>query len=65
MRLGLTGWVKNLSNGDVETIAEGDPAKVQQFVAWCKRGPEEAHVESVTERPEPATGEFATFAVTR
>ncbi len=65
LRLGLTGWVRNLPNGDVEAVAEGDPSRVQQFVAWCQRGPEEAQVESVDEKPAPATGEFTTFAVTR
>ena len=61
----MTGWVRNLPNGDVEAIVEGEPARVQQFVTWCRRGPEEANVESVTEANAPATGEFSTFAVTR
>ena len=65
LRLGLTGWVRNLPNGDVEAIAEGDLTRLQQFVAWCRRGPDEAHVESVKEEPAQPTGEFATFAVTR
>ncbi|MBL8952427.1 MAG: acylphosphatase [Myxococcaceae bacterium] len=64
-RLKLTGWVRNLANGDVEAVAEGDPADIEQFVTWCRRGPEEARVESVKYAPAAATGEFSTFAVTR
>ena len=38
-RLGLVGWVKNLSNGDVEAEAEGDEAQVDAFVEAIRRGP--------------------------
>jgi acylphosphatase len=65
LRLQLTGWVRNLPNGDVEALAEGDRTRVEQFVAWCRQGPEEAQVESVKEESAPATGEFSTFMVTR
>lgn len=65
LRLKLTGWVRNLPNGDVEAIAEGEPASVEQFIGWCRRGPEEARVESIKHETLTATGEFATFAVTR
>ena len=65
LRLKLTGWVRNLPNGDVEAIVEGEPTGVEQFIAWCRRGPEEAQVESVKHDAAPATGEFTTFAVTR
>lgn len=65
LRLQLTGWVRNLPNGDVEAVAEGGVAQLQQFVAWCKSGPEEARVESVNEERGAATGEFSTFAVAR
>jgi acylphosphatase len=64
-RLKLTGWVRNLSNGDVEAIAEGEDAALKKFVAWCHTGSPEARVESVKETSEPATGEFKNFSVTR
>ncbi|MBL8934937.1 MAG: acylphosphatase [Archangium sp.] len=47
-RLGITGWVRNLSNGDVEALAAGPSNAVEQFVTWCKRGPDEARVSNVT-----------------
>jgi acylphosphatase len=64
-RLQLTGWVRNLPNGEVEALAEGDAARVKQFAAWCRQGPSEARVEAVREEAAPATGEFSTFMVTR
>lgn len=45
--LGLSGWVKNLSNGHVLAEAEGEPAKLEQFITWCYRGPELAMVAGV------------------
>lgn len=64
-RLHLTGWVRNLPNGDVEAVAEGEQATLKKFVAWCHEGPSEAKVESVKEEVLPATGEFSTFAIVR
>lgn len=63
--LGLVGWVRNLPNGDVEAVAEGQPQVVERFVGWCRQGPDEARVESVAVTEQPATGEFASFQVTR
>lgn len=61
----MTGWVRNLPNGDVELVAEGEASRIRQLVAWSKRGPDEAQVESVKEQSGPATGEFPGFAVMR
>ena len=64
-RLGLTGWVRNLGNGDVESIAEGEDKAVEQYVAWCHKGPPEADVETVAVSDEPFKGEFKDFAVAK
>jgi acylphosphatase len=61
--LGLTGWVKNLPDGQVEVVAEGDEATLQRLIAWCRRGPEMAEVESVEVRWEHHTGEFNRFGI--
>jgi acylphosphatase len=45
--LGLSGWVKNLSNGAVLAEAEGKIANVEQFITWCYQGPENAVVTGV------------------
>ena len=43
-RLGLVGWVKNLPNSDVEAEAEGDEARVDEFVEAVRRGPPASRV---------------------
>ncbi len=45
--LQLTGWVKNTSNGDVEAMVTGSNEQLQQFIAWCKKGPARAVVSEV------------------
>jgi len=45
--LGLTGWVRNCPDGSVEAVAEGDKNKIENLIAWCRRGPRGAQVESV------------------
>lgn len=46
-RLGISGWVKNTREGHVEALASGSAENLQQFIAWCKRGPEQAVVSEV------------------
>lgn len=43
-RLGLTGWVRNRSDGRVELEAEGPEAEVERMITWCRRGPAFAEV---------------------
>jgi acylphosphatase len=45
--LGVTGWVRNLSDGRVEVVVEGPPAAVERMVAWCGHGPDSARVDTV------------------
>ncbi len=61
--LGLTGWVRNLSNGDVEALAEGEEALVQELIDWCEVGPPSARVESVRVTRSEYRGEFLRFMV--
>ena len=46
-RLGLTGWIRNRADGDVEALAEGDDADVERFASWCQGGPPSARVSTV------------------
>ncbi len=64
-RLGLTGWVKNLDNGEVEAVAEGPRPKLESFVGWCRHGPPTAKVSDVMAAYSAGTGEFKGFAVER
>jgi acylphosphatase len=61
--LGLTGYARNLNDGAVEVVAEGDEASLDQFVAWCRTGPPAARVIRVEVARAVATGEFAAFDV--
>ena len=62
-RLGLTGWVRNLSSGDVEVVAEGERSTVDDLITWCHRGPSMARVDDVAVTWETYTGEFTGFTV--
>lgn len=62
-RLKLTGWVKNLRDGKVETMAEGEKEALEEFKKWCQHGPPAAHVTQVEIAWETATGEFKDFTV--
>jgi len=63
--LGLTGWTKNLSDGRVEAVVEGEEEKVEQLVSWCHRGPPLAHVSRVDVNREPYTGKYDAFTIMR
>jgi len=64
-RLGVYGEIRNLPGGEVEAIVEGEPAAVDEFIAWCRVGPPAAEVENVRVRFSQPSGEFRTFRVTR
>jgi len=64
-RLGLLGFVRNLTDGDVEAVAEGPPEVLEQFIDWCRRGPPSARVDEVSVTEAPATHEFHAFLVER
>ncbi len=46
-RLALVGWVRNLPDGTVETVAAGTDENLNAFAAWLKHGPPGAHVTKV------------------
>ena len=62
-KLGLTGWVKNCSDGRVEAVFEGEIDKIEQIVEWCKKGPPGAVVSNVETVLERATGEYDSFTI--
>ena len=52
--LGVTGYVKNLANGDVEAVFRADPETVEQMIQWCYKGSPASAVQSViTQKSEP------------
>jgi acylphosphatase len=48
LELGLSGWCRNLPDGNVEVQACGDSQSLSRFESWLQRGPREAVVEEVT-----------------
>jgi acylphosphatase len=44
---GAAGWVRNLPDGSVEAVFEGDPGAVEELLAFCSEGPRGALVERV------------------
>lgn len=61
--LGVTGYAKNLSDGRVEVVAEGDESSLRQFVERLREGPRWSRVEDVIYRWEEPAGAFAGFEV--
>lgn len=55
--LGVSGWVRNLSDGRVEGVFEGPPSAVDRVVDWCRTGPPRADVTGVEVVEEPPVGE--------
>jgi acylphosphatase len=62
--LGLTGWVRNLWDGRVEAIFEGQENAVKDAVTWCHTGPTSAWVDQVEVKYEQPTGDFKRFRIT-
>lgn len=62
-RLGVKGWIRNMINGDVEVVIEGNKESVVRMIEWCKEGSRMAHVENLTVSWLPYTGEFLDFNI--
>jgi len=60
-RRGVTGWVRNLRDGRVEAVFEGEKDKVAELIEFCRRGPRGARVTEVDVSWEDYKGEFQDF----
>ncbi len=54
-RLGLAGWVRNLSDGSVEVLASGERGQLELLRGELRRGPRGASVDALVEVADPAT----------
>ena len=63
LNLGLNGYAKNLEDGSVEVIAEGNEENLKKLVEFCKKGPERAEVSKVDITFLDAIDEFKNFEV--
>lgn len=60
---GVFGWVRNLPDGRVEAVFEGDETAVNRVVEWCRSGPPASRVDKLDVQQEKYTGEFSSFAI--
>jgi len=59
----VCGWVRNLSNGRVEAVFEGERTVLEELVEFCRRGPRGSRVSEVEIHWEEYTGEFKSFRI--
>ncbi|MDH5430782.1 MAG: acylphosphatase [Nitrosopumilus sp.] len=57
------GWVKNLKDGRVEAVLEGNEENISRIIEWAHGGPANARVEDVEIRNEKFAAEFSKFDV--
>ncbi|MCJ7560187.1 acylphosphatase [Candidatus Bathyarchaeota archaeon] len=61
--LGVKGWVRNLPDGSVEAVFEGEEEAVNALIDFCRRGPRGARVSNVDLVWENYQGEFSKFEI--
>lgn len=59
----LTGWVRNMEDGRVEVLFEGEDQNVDKMLIWCHTGPPHARVEHVTVMEESYAGNLRGFHI--
>ena len=61
--LDIKGLVRNLREGNVEIIAEGEETKLNDLIQWCWKGPENARVSDIKIEWQPYKRQFKEFRV--
>lgn len=61
--LSLLGWVKNLPDGRVEAVFEGEKEKIEEIIDWLKSHPGMSKVEKVEVDWQEAKGDFENFEI--
>ncbi len=61
--LGLKGWVRNLTDGRVEVVAEGEKSLLERLIEFCRKGPPGARVENIEIEWEENKDEFEGFDI--
>jgi len=62
-RFGVSGWVRNLKDGTVEALFEGEKDRVDAVIDWCREGPQHADVTDVAVTWREYSGEFSGFNI--
>ena len=63
VKLGVVGWVRNLADGRVEAVIEGEQSLVKKVVTWCQKGTPPAIVNNVEVDYQNFTGSFNEFKI--
>ena len=63
--LKLTGFVRNLTGGDVEILAEGEQDKIDRLASIVRKGPEHSQIRGVQIEERKWSGEFKEFKILR
>jgi acylphosphatase len=59
----VSGWVRNLPDGNVEAVFEGERPFVEEVLAWCRMGPPASRVNQVTVSEQSVVGEREGFRI--
>ena len=62
-RLKVSGYARNLLDGRVEAVIEGEDLCVNKMIQWCEVGPKYARVDKVEVITEQYKGEFTDFSI--
>ncbi len=62
-KLGLTGFVRNLSDGRIEIDAQGDDQNIEKLLTWCQEGPQSDHLKSILFRYDEPAEHISEFVV--
>jgi acylphosphatase len=60
---GLAGWVRNLPDGRVEALFEGDKRLLDNMLAWCRQGPSYSYVDRVEVEWQAHVGDLVDFRI--
>jgi len=62
--LGLTGWVRNVADGRVEAVIEGEQEEIERLIEHLRSGPSASRVDDVHVNWERHSGSFSAFEIT-
>ncbi len=65
LAVGVIGWVRNTSNGDVEGVVQGEASAVDTFLAWAAKGPSGARVDRLSATDEEVGEDLSRFEIRR
>lgn len=64
-KLGLTGWVRNVEDGGVEAVLQGEKEVIEQMIALCRKGPFMSEVKQIGFEWEDQKEDFPSFEITK